>query len=472
MLLVVGLFAWSATSPRVEEPSPGDLRPHLAASVLLRFAGERFAVQMLSALALVPLVYAVAHHLDLGRRRRAVSPLWLATLSALTLPVEYATKRLFGYGLQQLATDSSCTLLGVVYSDLRCGTVDIVLRDAHVFVDAPCSGARGLLLFLILFAALAAVLRPSTREAGIGAGLAVVVALGVNALRVSLLAAGLIHEATLGFDVMEHPWHMTVGLACLAVGCIPMGLWARYVTSSSEGDASDRDGPQDDSADPPSAAVGLVAAAAFLGASVAAVLTPGASVDADSGARVDVPDRLAGHRKRVRELRPVAREHFEPFGGDAVRAEYGPHTLVVVETPTPLRHLHAPNGWLGDAGYDVEKTGRIRGRLPAASYRVEAPEGRRLRVEVTFVSSRGRIATSVPEAIWYGLSSPGSTWRAFYRIRPAETPPARLAAFDRHLAGSLDLPRRPLEAPRSMHEIHSSHPFDSTRNAMKGGNNE
>jgi hypothetical protein len=102
----------------------------------------------------------------------------------------------------------------------------------------------------------------------------------------------------------------------------------------------------------------------------------------------------------LRPLRPVEQEHFTKHGGDGLKANYGPHTLLAVETSTPLRHLHAPDEWLGDIGYTVESTGRTDGILPASRYRVETPEDRRWQLDVTFVSERGRQATSVPEAKW------------------------------------------------------------------------
>jgi len=458
--IVVGLFAWSATSPVVEEAPPVDLRTHLAAAVAFRCLGQLLVVPVLGALALVVVVYALARVLHLGRRRRAVSPRWLAVLFGLTLPVEYFAKRLFGYGLQKLATDASCRLLHIFYTDLQCAAVELTLLGERVFVDSPCSGARTLVLFFILFAALAALLQPSRRRAAAGAGLAVLAAFCVNCLRIALLAAGLAHRPWLGVDVMAQPWHMAVGLGCLPLGCAVLGLWARGVSRSRD----ETDAP-DARRSVPRPVVGVVAATAFLGASVAASVAPHAPVDVAAPApRIELPDRLAGELKQPRELRPVQRRQFEQFGGGAARADYGPQTLLVVETPAPLRHLHAPDEWLGDIGYTVERTGRLGGPLPGESYRATAHDRRTLRIQVTFLSSCGRVATSVPEAVWQWLANPQSTWRAIYRIRPATTPPIQFAAFDRHLAGVLELPARPLEGARPLDARRSpSSSFDSTR---------
>ena len=439
--VAVGICVWSLTSPVRDDADPPTVPwEWIGVAAVLRLAGHMLALSYLGALAIPIGVYSLARLAGLHLRRRAVSPCWLAVLVGLTLPVEYVVKRLVGYGLQHLAANGACSLLGVVYDDITCTGLDIALRGHELFIDLSCSGARTLLLYSIVFAGLAAVVRPGARQAAAGFGLALLAGITVNSLRIALLAAGLAHEPSLGFDVMEHPWHMGVGLACLPVGLIPLVVWAGWVhrTPSAGDDTRSRRAP--------TTSCGQRAAVIFLSVAVAIAVcfSPQFPLHTADGAdAIDLPPHLADHSEQPRTPGPVARRYFERYGGGIAIADYGPHTLVVVETKTPLRHLHSPDQWLGDAGFTVERIGHTPGVIPAATYRVDGPDAPVRRLDVTYISDGGRVATGTAEAIWYWLSAPETTWRAYLRFHPLETPPNRLAAVDRQIIRSFQVPDGP-----------------------------
>ena len=432
-IVAAGLAIWSLTSCfRDDAAAPSLPWGWVGVALVLQLFGHLLAIPYISALAIPVGVYALGQLAGLDRRRRAISPFWLAIFVGLTLPVEHVVKRLFGFGLQHLAAEGACNLLGLVYTDIICAGLDITLRGHELFVDLSCSGARTLLLFSFLFAGLAAVLRPSARQAAAGFGLALSVGFLVNALRISLLTAGLANEPWLGFNVMERPWHMRVGLACLPFGFVPMALWARWVqrTPPADRDTRTRQTPDTDTVTRAAVTTSAVAVALVV------LFVPQFPVHmSDSVGPLELPAQLAGHSQQPRATNDVERRYFERYGGRVLVADYGPHTLLVVETNAPLRHLHTPEQWLGDAGFSVQKLGHTPGLLPADTYRIdrtERGEGRRL--DVTYVSDSGHIATSVAEAIWYWLSAPGTTWRAYIRFHPPDTAPSRRAAFDTQLS--------------------------------------
>ncbi|MFB6371796.1 MAG: exosortase T [Bradymonadaceae bacterium] len=468
---VLGLGAWSFTSPRtVRRPSRSHVWWLFGATALIRLAGRLLAIHVLGAVALAIDVYALAVVADLGRRRRAVSPLWLAVLFSLSLPIERIVQRLVGYGLQHLSAGGACSLLQIAFDDVACSGVDIRLLGERVLVDLPCSGAQGLVLFCVLFAGLASIARPTVRESAVGVGLAALSALVANSLRIALLAAGLAHEARLGIDVMNQPWHDAVGLVCLAVGFVPLLMWGRYVYDGEDeavakGGATPSlalqrwdavpdvpgrqrcrrtkdscDSREDTVATGASATASrALSAAGFLIVATTVLFVPHNPVDvAESAGEITLPDRLDGHHVQPRELQSYEKAYFQKFGGGVAKATYGPHTLLVVETSAPLRHLHAPDACLGGAGYEVETLGKTHGALPSASY-LARKDGQAWRVDVTYVSDTGRVATSVAEAVWYWLKSPETTWRAIQRFHPAEISPRRRARFDRQVADFFDI---------------------------------
>ncbi|MEZ6023716.1 MAG: exosortase T [Hyphomonadaceae bacterium] len=190
--VVAALAAWSASSPRTDA-APRDDRlafALLAATALVRLAGQLLAINTIGALALVIDVYALARLAGLERRKRAASPLWLATAFAFALPLERIVQRSIGYVLQEVSASGACGALSLLFGDVRCAGVRITVEGADVLVDLPCSGARALIVFGFAFAITAALTRPSLRAGLIGAVIALAAAVVGNVLRITLLASG------------------------------------------------------------------------------------------------------------------------------------------------------------------------------------------------------------------------------------------------------------------------------------------
>jgi hypothetical protein len=190
----------------------------------------------------------------------------------------------------------------------------------------------------------------------------------------------------------------------------------------------------------------LLSATAFVLGALVIVSLPQRPVDvARPAAPVDLPAWLAGEPARPDPLSPREREYFTRFGGSAARVTYGDRALLLVRTSAPLRHLHAPDECLTGAGHEVRHVGLARGRLPAAIYRSRSPDGSVYRVAVTYVSSRGELATNVAEVTWRWLRDPGATWTAYERIAPWDASAVGNDAFDRAVAAAFDLPSPALE---------------------------
>ena len=232
-LAVVGLFAWSVTSPLVDHaPRWGSLAFGLIAlSASVRLAGQFLAINTVGALCLVYDVYALGLLLGLGSRARLISPAWLAVVFAFSLPLERIVQRTIGHMLQQVSAKRACGVLETVYDAVTCEGVRIVLAGKDVLVDLPCSGARALLLTLLAFAGAAATCRPAPLQFAAGFLIALVLARAANILRITVLAIGFAEPWRLGgIAVMEQPWHDLIGLATLAaLACAPLLTWAKRV---------------------------------------------------------------------------------------------------------------------------------------------------------------------------------------------------------------------------------------------------
>ena len=95
---------------------------------------------------------------------------------------------------------------------------------------------------------------------------------------------------------------------------------------------------------------------------------------------VSLPLSLNGTLQVPQPLLPVERAYFEQFGGSAQKALYGALALTIVQTSSPLRHLHSPDDCLRGLGYDVEFVGTRFEPVPTAIYKATDPEGQAWRV--------------------------------------------------------------------------------------------
>ncbi|MBN8607750.1 MAG: exosortase T [Caulobacterales bacterium] len=446
--LVVALSAWSCTSPLRGAVTREDERiavALLAATALVRLAGQVLAIDTIGALALVIDVYALARLAGLERRARPLSPFWLSVAFAFALPLERIVQRSIGYVLQEISAGGACGALSVLFDDVRCAGVRISVDGADVLVDLPCSGARALIVFGFMFVTSATLARPRWFVGVLGVGVALAAALIGNFLRIVMLASGVaIGPARLGFDVMLQPWHDNVGLIALGAVGPALILWARTAWTA----------PRTPRAHVPRQPRKRSpwSAAAFMLLAVAIISAPRAPVDiARQPVSIAAPERIGASRAVALPLTTLERAYFEQFGGVAVKAAYGEHALMLARTTSPLRHLHAPDECLRGLGYEVTYLGMRFEPLPTARYRAVAPDGRAYRVDVSFLSDQGHRAASVSEAVWFWLNDRSTVWTAVQRISPEHASAAERASFDAGVIAALDVSTQQVFAEGGAH---------------------
>ena len=441
--VVAGLFLWSISSPRI---SPNQHTQHALVLLLItasvRLAGQLLAINTLSALTLIIDVYALGILAGLAQRQRRLASGWLAILFAFTLPLERIVQRSIGFALQQLSADGACSLLTLLLpsaASVQCSGVRILLNGQDVLVDLPCSGARSLLLILMLFTALAAIIRPTYKQASIGLGITLIAALISNCIRITILAVGIGFPAIVGIPVMASPWHDLIGLVTLALAALPIFYWAWrcYLTAK-----------------PVAAQVGwksmpvltksrysIALGGGFVLMAVLIIILPAQPVDISRQlANPVLPGSLAGIAGQPDVLSDQEQMYFTRYGGGAARSHYGGFSLLVVETTAPLRHLHAPDECLTGIGHQVNYQGLEHDQLPTAIYRSTDTEGNDWRIAVTYVDAKQRVATSVAEVVWYWFQEPSSSWTMVQRITPWQTPTSELTYWDQAVSRALDLP--------------------------------
>lgn len=438
--LAGSLLLWSATSPlqRVDSHQRLNGISLLALTALLRLLGQWLGINTLGAAALAVDVYAIGLLLGLQYRSRPLAAGWLALLFAFALPIERILQRGFGFVLQQVSAAGACGVLKLGQAPVQCDGLQLQWHEQVVLVDLPCSGTRGLLLLLLLFAALAALTRPGPRQAIFGALLALAAAALGNSLRIVALAVGLVHrEALGGLDVFAEPWHSTLGLCTLGLSALPLLLWAH----NARGAVVLLPPTSPATSTPPlfptvKPWVGLT----FLLACAGIVMLPPQALDvARPQSAPQLPDRIALFAAQPGALTDKEQAYFTRYGGGAARAAYGPFGLLVVSTSAPLRHLHSPEECLTGNGHTVRYLGQTGGVTPSAVYRSTDPQGQSWRITVSFVSERGEWTPHVAEAIWRWLQAPGTTWRMVQRIAPWELLETQIEHFDAAVWRALDL---------------------------------
>ena len=450
------LFAWSVTSPIVAGSQTRIRHAFfiLLATALIRLVGQVMAINTIGAVALVADVYAVGLICGLNRRRRAISPLWLSLCFAFALPVERIVQRSIGYLLQSLSADGACTVLQGLFDDVLCRGIRIVLQGRDVLVDLPCSGARALLLLLLLYCITAALVRPGFRQALGGLGLTLVAAYLANVVRIVLLAIGIaFYPAVFSIDVMAQPWHDLIGLTILGLAAMPVIVWARSLDrAETTSFQHERPRPRRGLRPNPFRRLSanllagrfvspLVGSSAFLALALIIVALPRQPLDvAERDISIALPGRIDGRLASFSRLSEQEQAYFVQFGGAAARADYGNASLLVVRTSSPLRHLHAPDECLRGLGMTVNYLGLRYGPIPTAVYRAESPQGQAYRIEVSFTSDRGQATTNVAHAVWLWLQTPGTVWTATQRITLWDLDEQTRRRFEGSVVAALDLP--------------------------------
>ena len=436
--VVAGLFLISATSRRVQPTPQRDLRLAIGlefGTAAIRVIGELMAVHTIGALALVVDVYALGLGAGLKGRQRSMSPAGLASLFALSLPIERLIQRGLGYPMQLASAGGACAVLEPLHPALSCEGTLIRLGDQALSVDLPCSGARGLVLLAAMFLALVATRYIRGRRVIAGAIAVVIGAYAANTLRLVVLAEGLL----LGADVVAEPLHSIVGLVCLLLGAMPILILTSSPISPAPCENLYPTQPGFREYDRPIAAALLIAALLVL-------IVPAKPIDVSAAVTPAwLPVSLDDRGSEPIALSPREAAYFTKFGGSAAKRRYwgaaADHTVVVVRTKAPLRHLHAPDECLIGAGHRVKLLG-VRSADGTSVYRSEDPNGDVWRVEVSYRSSDGTTAISPAEVSWRWIQRPHTSWTMVERITPwraCETTPSTCTQFDQRLFQALEV---------------------------------
>ena len=427
--LVCGIFLWSATSQvrtdggRATQSVSSWPLALLVLSFVVRLLSQLLAINILGALMLALDVYAVGLLLRLNERARPASALWLAGLFCFALPLEPLLQRSVGFFLQQVSALGACSLLSVLHERAGCEGVRLFIDSVDVLVDLPCSGARLLILVLLGFFLLATLRRFSVRDAVVGLLLCLAIAWLGNTLRIVLLAWGIRYADSINVNVMLEPWHSIIGLGVGGVALLVLLGWGCNRAPHDSLARSNSRPPLGSSA-PASAfssafTVPLWGAAAALVGALAIVSLRAQPVDVSRDVpAINLPLTLAGLRRTPLPLNPAEARYFAAYGGQAARAGYGEHSLLLVRTASPLRHLHAPDVCYSGAGYEVDYLGVDFRGTPSALYRVRSRSGEEFRVQARFVSSAGTTAHSISEVVWRWFSQPSLSWTMVQTVSP------------------------------------------------------
>lgn len=451
-LVCAGLFVWSITSPR-NSARPANTRWALillAATALIRLTSQVIAVNIIGALALVIDVYALAILAGVQHRARPISPGWLAVCFMFALPLERVIQHTLGFGLQNLSAGSACMILGSLFDNVHCHGVRILIDHTDVLVDLPCSGARTLLLLQLFYAACMTVRRPNLISGLFGLCVTLISSLWINIFRIIVLAVGIAYpEIFYGIDVMAEPAHSLLGLIALALGCLPILLWARYAEEAPHSRNLVTDSiPEENSGGgevmrkswrtfqthPGGMALGFLIIASII------VSLPRTPIDvAKPNLKISLPMMIDGLEGIPAPLLPKEKAYFTQYGGAAAKASYGENGLLVIKTSSPLRHLHSPDECLRGLGFKVQHLGISYDTIPTAVYKATTAEGQSYRVAVSFVSDQGHATSNVSEAVWQWMQEPDSVWSAVQRISPWQQDELITRRWDHAVLTALDI---------------------------------
>lgn len=439
-IIVVCLIAWSASSKNCNPSKPvtSSTVTLLILSAFLRLASQIMAINILGGIALALDVFAITNLFKLSSRVRSVSAFWISVLFLFSLPFERIVQRLLGYPMQEVSAFGACQILGSYFDDLVCEGLRLQVQGKDVLVDLPCSGTQSLMLALAVFVTLNALYKPNFFKALIWGVLTILLSIIGNAVRISLLASGIVYQDKIGIDVMAQPTHSLIGYATLALSLIPLFWFYRPVKHSSS--------PQGACLLPTtipylkgwvknSASVGFVLIAFLI------VFLPRQAIDVSRKIpNLELPQLIYESQKQIQKLEPVEETYFKAYGGTAQKAIYGPMALTLVQTTSPLRHLHSPSDCLRGLGYKVTFIGSQFEPIPTAIYSAESQDGSKWRVAVTFLSNHGHATSNVAEAIWHWLKFPNSEWSSVQRITPWQLDDDTRKSYEHAVIAALDLP--------------------------------
>lgn len=245
------------------------------------------------------------------------------------------------------------------------------------------------------------------------------------------------------FDVMAQPTHDIIGLITLFLGCLPIIFWTRTFYREPDVQPVPRTLQTDAwwleekprSGRKPLFALGFILLAFII------INLPQQAIDVSKpNLEISLPQSLQGEFAQNVPLSMQEEAYFTQYGGTAQKAIYGAHSLLIVRTSAPLRHLHAPDECLRGLGMKVDYKGVHYSPLPTALYKATDTDGNTYRIAVSFISpEENHITTNVAEAIWHWMQKPSQTWMAVQRISHWNTGEAEQDGFDRAVMAAFDI---------------------------------
>ncbi|MDH5790269.1 MAG: exosortase T, partial [Nitrospinota bacterium] len=184
----------------------------------------------------------------------------------------------------------------------------------------------------------------------------------------------------------------------------------------------------------------ITMALGFLIVAAIIVSLPRTPVDvAKPNIKVSLPMMIDNQEGVPSPLLPKEKIYFTQYGGAAAKASYGNNGLMLIQTSSPLRHLHSPDECLRGLGFEVQHVGVSYDTIPTAVYKATTAEGQSYRIAVSFVSDQGDQTSNVSEAVWRWLQEPGTVWSAVQRITPWEQDTTITRQWDRAVLAALDI---------------------------------
>ena len=449
------LLVWSASSALIsQQPTKTKLAiALLVCTAVLRLLGQVLAINTLGALALVVDIYAIALLLRVKQREHSISAGWLALLFAFSLPIERIIQRIAGYGLQDLSSTISCSLLTSTMNNVSCNGTRIAVEGKQFLIDLPCAGTNSLVILSISMTIGMVLSRPGYRQSLLAMIIVLLTALSSNILRIILLVNGSLSDTlkALGIDIMLQPWHDITGLLALSpflsfVIYYSFRIYHKPIRPHAFIDkicwtvpnCIKQDGWWLESKKT-QRLLPLLSAGIFFIIALTTVNLQRQALDVQSSSPLkELPIMLDNYYGQAIPLLAKEKAYFTQFGGDARKVIYGDRQILLSKTSSPLRHLHAPDECLRGLGFKVTYLGSTDQPISTAIYKATSPDGKVWKVAISFIADNGKTATNVSEAVWQWLKQPDQIWYSLQRISPWQTSFEEDRQWDTHILNALE----------------------------------
>lgn len=449
-LFVVAILGWSLNSSSHSSNNSNHNKAKIifVFSTIARFLSQVLSINILGGIALVFDFYAICCFLNIANRKNFASPFWLTALFLFSLPLERVFQRIIGYGMQLISADISGGILSFIFGVVQINGTELIVNGHKILVDMPCSGVKSSLLLLTLMCFLLSIKRLNLKKQIFFISFCFFTAIVCNILRIvflsSFIASPFLKEL---IDITKEPFHSLVGLFSIGLGTlIIIKVFHNLKTNKLSNNLNRirRIFKSENSRKYPRFYVlNFASSVIILCVAIFIINLPKSALDISNTQNYfQLPTYLGNSFAKDIPLKSKEKLYFTQYGGKAEKKAYGKHKLMLIQTTSPLRHLHNPADCLQGLGFAVKYLGYENKLIPTSVFQAEQPNGNNWRVAVTFFSDSGEIVHSVNEAIWHWLKNPNSSWYALQRITPASTNHQEIESWEKQVFRSLDLPDR------------------------------